>query len=297
MVRTPSQLPPELGVSFTTREAAAHGVSARRLRHRALQKPTRGLRITIADPDLVERATAHLKVLPADRTAYSHATSSALLGLPDRDDPQLHVTLPDDVFVRRKGIVMHRGLQRRTIWYAHDLPVVSPAETWLDLAPSRTIDELVVLGDAIVQRRAALASALRHTVETNSGARGIRRAREALELIRPGVLSPQETLWRLRFRAAGFPEPELNVAVRDRVGRWLGLGDFVWRAQRVVAEYDGDYHFTVAQRRHDQLRRRAMRTGDWTVIELNGADNHNPRPALRAIGGALRGPDRRRECS
>ena len=81
------------------------------------------------------------------------------------------------------------------------------------------------------------------------------------------------------------------------VGRWLGLGDFVWRAQRVVAEYDGDYHFTVAQRRHDQLRRRAMRTGDWTVIELNGADNHNPRPALRAIGGALRGPDRRRECS
>ncbi|MBB2891778.1 DUF559 domain-containing protein [Flexivirga oryzae] len=287
MVRTPSPLPVELGTSFTTREAIAHGVTLRRLRHRALATPTRGLRLTSADPDLVERAAAHLKVLPARRSAYSHATASALLGLPDRKDPRLHVTLPDGVFVRRRGMVMHRGLQHREIWSVHDLPVVSPVETWLDLAPLRTLEELVILGDAILQHQPDLATTLRHTVEAHSGARGIRRARDALELVRPGVLSPQETLWRLRFRAAGYPEPELNVEVRDPAGRWLGIGDFVWREQRLVVEYDGDYHFTVEQRRHDQVRRRAMRTGDWAVIELNGADNADPRPALRSIGAAL----------
>lgn len=185
---------------------------------------------------------------------------------------------------------MHRGLQRRTIWFVHDLPVVSPVETWLDLAPVRTLSELVVLGDAILHHRPDLADSLRDTVANHDGARGIRRAREALELLRPDVLSPQETLWRLRFRDAGFPEPELNVHIHDRSGRWLGMGDFVWRDQRVIAEYDGDYHFTVEQRRLDQVRRRAMRVGGWTVIELNGADNHEPGPALRSIDAALGGP-------
>lgn len=295
MVRSPSSLPPALGSAFTTGEARAHGVTPRRLRHRDLRHPTRGLRLTTLDPDLLQLAAAHLKVLDPERVAYSHATSSALLGLPDRKDPRLHVTLPDGAFVRRRGMVMHRGLEHRAIWTVHGVPVISAVDTWLDLAPWRTLDELVVLGDAIVHHRPELAQSLRHTVSMHGGVRGIRRAREAVELIRPGVLSPQETLWRLRFRAAGFPEPELNGTVRDRTGRWLGLADFVWREQRVIAEYDGDYHFTVQQRRLDQIRRRGMRTGDWVVIELNGADNHDPRPALRSIGDALEGrPDSRR---
>lgn len=289
MVRRPAPLPPGLGPSFTTGEATAYNVTPRRLRHPGLQHPTRDLYLANADPDLVERATAHLKVLPPGRSAYSHATSSELLGLPDRRDPHLHVTLPDGVFVRRRGMTMHRGLGHRTIWFVHELPVVSPVETWLDLAPIRTLEELVVLGDAILNHQHDLANSLRQTVENHDGARGIRRAREALELLRPGVLSPQETLWRLRFRAAGFPEPELNVAVRDRSGRWLGVGDFVWREKRVVAEYDGDYHFTVEQRRLDQIRRRAMRARDWAVIELNGADNRSPEAALHTIGDALDG--------
>ena len=123
-----------------------------------------------------------------------------------------------------------------------------------------------------------------------TGRRGIRSARAAAAQIRPGVLSPQETLWRLRFVRSGLPEPRLNLTVVDDHGAWLGIGDFVWPDHRLVAEYDGDYHFTVDQRRHDQQRRRAMRHGGWTVIEINGADNRDPGPALAAIAAALRGP-------
>lgn len=188
MTRGLSPLPPELGDAFTYAEASARGVTPRRLRHRGLQQPTRGLRLATTD---------------------------------------------------------------------------------------------------ILRQQPDLADSLRHVVAAHSGARGIRLARQAVELIRPGVLSPQESLRRLGFRDAGFPEPELNVHIHDRAGRWLAMGDFVWREQRVVAEYDGDYHFTVEQRRLDQIRRRAMRAAAWGVIELNGTDNHHPQLALRSIGSAL----------
>lgn len=289
MTRSPAPLPPELGDAFTYAEAIGNGVTPRRLRHHRLHKPTRGLRLVQPPADLAARAVAHLKVLPAGRCAYSHATAAQLLGLPGGCDHRLHVTLKGGCFVRRPGIVMHHGLERREIWYVAGLPVIAPVLTWLDLAPTSDLEEMVVLGDAILHREPGLAEALHQTVADNCGARGIKRAMHALELIRPGVLSAQESLWRLRFRAAGFPEPELNVTVRDRSGRWLGVGDSVWRAQRVVAEYDGDYHFTVEQRRLDQTRRRAMRGGDCAVIEINGADNRNPGPALRATGDALSG--------
>lgn len=286
MVRPPAPLPPELGGAFTCADAVAGGLTRARLRHPGLLRPTRGLRLTTADPDLASRAAAYRKVLPA-RSAYSHATAAALLGLPCPRDTDLHVMLPGDVFVRRRGVVMHHGLERRPVWFADDLPVVSPVMTWLDLAAQLSVEDLVVLGDAILHRQPDLGEELRQTVRRNGGSRGIRRAREAIALIRPGVLSPQESLWRLRFRAAGFPEPALNLHVHDRSGAWLGMGDFVWKEERVIAEYDGEYHFTVEQRRKDQVRRRAMRAGDWEVIELNGADNANPRPALRSIAQSL----------
>jgi hypothetical protein len=53
-----------------------------------------------------------------------------------------------------------------------------------------------------------------------------------------------ETTARLLFRRGGVPEPELNAVVSDAAGEWLAFGDFLWRARRVVAEFDGDFHRT-----------------------------------------------------
>lgn len=286
MHRPPVALPPSLGPSFTYAEAIERGVTAARLRHRSLIAPTRGLRVTEQPPDVRARAASFLKLLPPG-AAYSHNTAAALLALPVPADDRLHVTVPDGVRVRRRGVVEHRGMQRRQMGFVDDVPTTSPPQTWLDLAPTLSVDDLVILGDAIAHTFPEHRPGLATITATSSGARGIRRAREAAELVRPGVLSPQETLWRLRFRAAGFDEPELNANIHDHEGNWLAMVDFVWRAQRVVVEYDGDYHFTVEQRRRDQVRRRAIRNGDWTLIEINGADNSDPTPAIRAIGRAL----------
>ncbi|MFC6705951.1 hypothetical protein [Flexivirga alba] len=286
MHRPPAPLPEPLGPVFTYREAIALGVTSGRLRHRSLTTPTPGVRVAEGEVDVRARAAAIAQLLPPG-SAFSHHTAAALLGLPVPDDDRLHVTVPDGMRMRRQGVVEHRGMQRREVGYVDDIPTTSPAQTWMDLAASLSLEELIILGDAIMHSCPEHGVLLRSMVVDNPGARGIRRAREAVELIRPGVRSPQETLWRLRFRAAGFTEPKLNEDVRDRNERWLGMADFVWRDQRVVVEYDGDYHFTVEQRRLDQARRRAMRDADWNVIEINGTDNHDPTPAMRTIGRAL----------
>jgi len=286
MHRPPAPLPDLLWPAFAYRAATAQGVTPGRLRHRSLFVPTPGVRLTARDLELAARVAAHAGLLPPG-SAFSHNTAAALLRLPAPEDDRLHVTVPDGVRIRRRGIVEHRGMQRRQVGFVDDIPATSPPQTWLDLAPTLSRDELVILGDAIIHALPEHGAALAAIAAANPGARGIRRLREAVELIRPGVLSPQETLWRLRFRAAGFAEPELNANVHDDEGNWLAMVDFVWRAERVVVEYDGDYHFTVEQRRHDQVRRRALRAAGWTVIEINGADNRDPAPAIRAIGHVL----------
>ncbi|WP_427135490.1 hypothetical protein [Pseudarthrobacter sp. S9] len=91
--------------------------------------------------------------------------------------------------------------------------VTSPERTWLDLAAALALDDLVAAGDALVSEhgpevpapREATSSicALNRIVPDHGGARNIRRAREALGLIRVGADSPPETHLRLALVRPG----------------------------------------------------------------------------------------------
>ncbi|TWE12875.1 DUF559 domain-containing protein [Rudaeicoccus suwonensis] len=286
MTRPRATLPSELGDSFTFAEATRLGVTPGQLRVPALLAPTRGVRIATPDPDLITRARAYTLVLPSP-AAFSHRTAATLLGLPmpHTDDELLDVTVPSGRRVRRVGVRSHQGF--RNILVANGIRVTSHIDTWLDLAAALSLRDLVILGDAIVGQDKLQLQRLRGRAINAKRMRGAVVARRAAGLVRCGVLSPQETLWRLRMLEYGLPEPLLTVAVHDREGNWLGIGDFVWLKQKLIAEYDGEYHFTHEQRRADQLRRRRMRHAGWNVIELNSADNYAPRAALEALRVAL----------
>lgn len=286
MNRPRAALPSALGDSFTFAEAARLGVTPGQLRVPGLLAPTRGVRIAIPNPDLITRARAYGLVLPSD-AAFSHRTAATLLGLPlpHSQDNLLDVTVPDVQRVRRTGIRAHQG-SRNTL-SVNDIRVTSHIDTWLDLAATLSLCDLVILGDAIVGQDTLQLQRLRGRAVSAKRMRGVVVARRAADLVRCGVLSPQETVWRLRMLDYGLPEPLLNVAVYDRERNWLGIADFVWPQQLLIAEYDGEYHFTHDQRRADQLRRRRMRHAGWNVIELNSADNHEPRAALEALRVAL----------
>jgi len=178
--------------------------------------------------------------------------------------------------IRRAGCAGHRGLESRRTVQRNGLRVVSPQDTWCDLAGTEALDldELIVLGDAVVHyRRGIPCGQLAEAVSRRRGGRGRHLMAEALPPLRPRNNSPMETRARLLFLRGGLPEPELNVVINDQQsGQWLSDSDFVWRAQRVVAEFDGDHHRTDrAQWQNDVGRRENLQDDGWAFVQLTYA--------------------------
>lgn len=242
---------------------------------RWLHRPFHGVRSLPPCQDLLQRATALQATLPR-QSAFCGTTGSRLLRLPvppaGGDEP-LHVMTPSArPLIRHAGVRGHRGLETRRVTEIDGVRVVGPVDSWLDLAPVLSLDDLVILGDAILARNRDLIRELREGVRRRAGRRGIRTAREALELVRPGVRSPMETLTRLLLVRGGLPEPEVNAEVTDRAHTWIAEVDLVWRDRKVIVEYDGRWHSEAGQRRLDAVRRRQLRAEGWIVIELFAQD-------------------------
>jgi hypothetical protein len=295
---------------FTVREARASGLRYDQVRRAPLHTPTRAVRCVEEPVTLSARATAFALGMPSD-VAFSHVTAARLWRLPlpahlERDDTDLDV-IRDSAKerIRRRGCRGHRGLESRQLVVLGGLHVVGPADTWVDLGEvvgrGLGLDDLVVAGDAVARRLemqqladavgaptevgppsgsgvALLDAALRARVRP----RGKTLLVQALPLVRAGSRSAMETRARLMFHRAGFPEPELNAPVRDAHGGWLLEGDFVWRRQRVVGEYQGADHRTRKRRSADSSRATTAEANGHRVLEIHAED---------VFGGA-----RRRAC-
>jgi very-short-patch-repair endonuclease len=205
-------------------------------------------------------------------------TAARILGLPlpkrFRIDPRLDVAVDaDSPQPRHADIRGHRivraGADRPLV--VADLPLVPPSRVWLQLAPLLTVDELVVVGDALCRRTDPLLTPdeLRRRIVRSPGARGIRRARAALARIRPGTDSPMESVLRLALLRQGLPEPEIGVAVRDDAGGYVGRPDLTYPTARIAIEYEGDVHRIERDTFvRDILRRERFERAGWTVVRV-----------------------------
>lgn len=300
-VRDPSELPSRLRAEgFTLAEARTLRVSDKRLRARDLVVPTRGVRRAGGLPDvLVDHAAAFALVLPDD-VAYSHVTAARLHLLPTpavwpgpsepldtmRDTSQPPVT--------RSGCRPHKGLETRGTTVREGLRVTDAVDTWVDLGREWSPSHLLAVADVLLRRGLTDHAGLLEAAVRRRGRPGVQRLRDVASLARPGAASPGESLARHRFWSWGLPEPELNVPVLDVHGGWLATGDFVWRRQRVVGEYDGDVHRTDRRTwQRDRTRRAALEDDGWTYVELTSHDLDDARAAealrrrlLRLLGPA-----------
>ena len=229
-------------------------------------------------------------------------------------------------WVRRTGCRGHRGLESREIGIVHGLRVVGLADTWVDLGElprgAIGVDDFVVVGDAVVARLACADEGsqewwaqigaeeageplgeredargirlLRQALERRVRPRGARALRQSLDLVREGSRSPQETRWRLIMQRAGLPEPRLNQLVFVD-GGFVLEGDFVWPKDKVIGEYQGKDHASIARRSHDESRRALAEEDGWTLIEVYAEDvRPGPRQdaCLRRFATALGRPTR-----
>ncbi|MFJ3956008.1 hypothetical protein [Arthrobacter sp. NPDC090010] len=300
----PSRLPSELrNTSFTYREALRRGAARNRLYARDLEITTNGFRRPVHGvlrPADEIRALAVLR--PKD--TFAQFTAALLQGVPlpreyERPWP-VHLSSPPGTAPSRRRNVVGLSLElwEDEIRFLDGLRVTTPARTWLDLARVLGIEDLVIAGDHLVCAHPqgfpaprlpwTTPDALRVMLVRHPRARGIIRARQALDLIRVGADSPRETKMRLAIVAAGLPEPELNVMLRGEFGQPVLWPDGAYRNHRISLQYDGDPHAGSRQYRRDIDRAAVTESLGWTEVRLGASDLHGtpPRAALR-VGQAL----------
>ncbi|KJC64203.1 hypothetical protein TZ00_11265 [Agreia bicolorata] len=265
------------GRAFSVRDALDLGVSPGRLRRRDLAAPFHGVRMpaVVGSPDLWSRCRAYAARMPRGQF-YSHLTAAAMHGLPVPrrfDAGSLHVsTISPAQSPRAAGIIGHRlSPGAADIGSLRRLPVVSILDAWCQCATLLSIDELVITGDHIIGDRypQKTGEQLWQAVECRKGSRGVRSLVAAAELIRPGSESPKETELRLLLIRGGLPEPELNVDVFGKSGRFIGRGDLVYRGHKVLVEYDGSQHADDRRQfRRDVDRLEDFAADDWRVVRV-----------------------------
>ncbi|MGT2426203.1 hypothetical protein [Amnibacterium kyonggiense] len=266
----PRPLPDDLDSrAFSRDDAERAGLRPGRLRRRDIRRPFHGVQIVGSFGTLRERCTAY-RVRMKPGHAFSHQTSVLLQGLPlarafeEELDLHVSVVMPGRAPTTR-GVVGHRIRIAPPIVDVGGLPVVRMDEAWAQMAPLLAVDELVVLGDAVLWRDPELLEAMRAATETPYRP-GRERLGRALREVRRGAASPGESRTRLLLVRAGMPEPELNAEVRLPGG--VVHPDMVWRERQVAVEYEGDGHRDREQFVYDVGRYERMQAAGWTIVRV-----------------------------
>lgn len=211
-----------------------------------------------------------------------------------------HVIRPEGAaHLNRPHVIVHRmKLYDDEVTVLNGIPLTTPERTWLDLAEMLTVDELVVAGDSCVRiprrelegrdRPLCTIGDLQRMIDRHKGKRGIRKAREAVSLIRVGSDSPQESLLRLALVRAGLPEPELNVPIIDDEGTPHHEPDLSYRKYRIGVEYEGGHHGDEGQIVRDISRSERYLALGWTEVRISKRHMHDDaRAAVAKVRAAL----------
>lgn len=283
----PTALPAHLASApFTVYEARAATLGNARLRASDLSTAGRLLYLPTGwEFELRGLARALSAATPG--AWISHLTAAMLLGLwlPSwyRGCRELHLSKPKALPpVRRDGVVGHTVLafdDELTVW--DGILISTPARTWLDLARILPLKDLVAVGDQLVRqprlglegRREPWAALPQLTamLTRHPKLKGIVKARQALELIRPGSDSAPETFLRLALTAAGLPEPELQLRIVPG-DHFSPAADLGYRRQRVAIQYDGGHHRTREQQSRDNRRDESFNAAGWRYFKFNADD-------------------------
>ncbi|NUL47541.1 DUF559 domain-containing protein [Cellulosimicrobium funkei] len=284
---------------FTRAEARRLGVGHKRLTAQDIVRLGHGLMassgLDLGWPAGFEEpghGMGHLALIAIARqfpeAVYSHGTAAQVFQLPVPSDivqdETLHLTWPRGASAaQRRGMTAHRSrVPDADRAHFRRLPLTTPARTWVDLSSVLDLAELIVLGDAIVNRPwdrgrrvdgLGTLEGLTASLARAGSIKGVSTARAALERCRVGADSRPETLARLALVDAGLPEPVPQLC-GDPADRYAPDADLGYRAQRIAIQYDGKHHRTSAQQASDAYRDAWFQERGWLVIRLTSQDLH-----------------------
>jgi very-short-patch-repair endonuclease len=225
------------------------------LRRREFRRVIRSVWVRGDAIDGDTRVRAALVLHPPDAVA-SHFSAARVLGLPVPEHLFEHVTVfrPEDRRWRPE-IKPHVTKRPRRVIRVRGIRTTDPIMTFIQLAGSLPLVDLVVLGDAIVKRYkvrpAKLVAACRTSDEYYA-----RRALQAALYVRRGVDSPMESRLRMLIVLAGLPEPTVDVRLMNDDGTVKRRFDLCYPELRLIVEYDGRQHAADTRQWNSDLERR-----------------------------------------
>lgn len=159
------------------------------------------------------------------------------------------------------------------ITFLSGIPVATPARAGLDLGrhlPHRTA---VAHLDALANATDVTATEILALAERYKGTHGVRKCRQAVDLMDAGAQSPKETWLRLLLIDDGFPRPVTQIPVFDHTGYVFAFLDMGWPELKIAVEYDGEHHRTnTEQYRWDARRLRKILALGWIHIRVITGD-------------------------
>lgn len=289
-------MPPQLPHgSFLVADAEELGLSRRQLSRGGIFTPSRGIRLPLLSAGTVaENVRAYSRLDPSCVLTHSTAARIWEMCMPAwlEQDWRIHIARPaDSCKPRRRNVVGHQlSFKPGEVVMLDGVRLTSPVRTWLDLAGTLNVNELVAAGDSVVvshgedfpvpRQQVASIADLRRIVGQHPGMRGVKVARLALDLIRVGVDSAPETMMRLALVQAGLPEPTLNVVLRNGLGHAVVWPDAAYPEQRLALQYDGAHHGDPDQYRRDIKRQTLTESLGWRELRVQQSDLEGERPFI-----------------
>jgi very-short-patch-repair endonuclease len=251
---------------FTRAMLRAHGVDPSLVRKSEFCQVIRSVWVRRDAIDDDTRIRSALTLHPDDAVA-SHFSAARLLDLPVPEHHLEHVTVfrPKDRHWRPE-VKPHVTKRPRRVVLVRGIRTTDPITTFIQLAGSLSLVDLVVLGDAIVKKYKV---APRRLVSAcgKSGDYYAKRALQAALFVRRGVDSPMETRLRMLLVLAGLPEPKVNVREMNEDGTWKRRYDLCYPEFRLIVEYDGRQHATdVPQWETDLDRREELEDDGYRIL-------------------------------
>jgi hypothetical protein len=253
----------------------------------------------VGRPHLTQRGRWLAAVLAYGTEAnLSHRSAAGLHGIRRDTRASTDVSVPKPSAKSRPGIEVHSSLtlSGADIATVDGIPCTAVARTLVDLGD--------VVDRAAVERAVDQAEMLRvfdgraiHEALTRAGPRrGAGVLRAVLDEYEQPALTEEgiEESFLALCREASLPSPAVNV--------WIALddgisykADFLWWAERLVAETDGrDVHTTRKAFEHDRLRDRRLTLAGFTVVRFTWrqlvSDPQSVAEALRTLLARLARP-------
>lgn len=233
---------------------------------------------------------------------YSHISAAQLHGLHTwNSSPLIHISagysaagskLPADV-VLHKLATPDADVELRYVRGVGMVRLSNLRRTVLDCATVAPLVQAVIIGDSALNK-GLLLKELEVALAGAAGRKGIRLARTAVSVMNGLSESAGESRARLIIAELPIEQPELQVWLDSRSGRFRV--DFVWRSRRLILEFDGNTKYFDFALPTDQAliaereRESALIEEGWRFIRVKWAHLNDPEALksriLRAYWGS-----------